>query len=203
MKKSFISLAAIATFAVGLAGCSGFDVPGGPPGPTPNPTVTNPPTPQGNFIQMERLARPAVKEALETFSMHDTSVRVSPNNDPTLTAAIGTFVTTVAGRAPAYATTLQAVLVPDELAVDLSRSDAGGYLGVETAGAAAGGNKFGGRRLTDDVISADLGVVFGTTLSALGLVPDDGKANTCLSKQNVAINPNQTQGTFPYLATPH
>jgi len=117
------------------------------------------------------------------------------------------LVTTVAGRAPAYARTWQAILVPDELAVDLSRSDAGGYLGVETAGAAAGGNKFGGRRLSDDVISADLGVVFGTTLgpppAGLGLLPDDGNANTCLSKQNVAINPTQTQGTFPYLATPH
>ena len=47
------------------------------------------------------------------------------------------------------------------------------YLGYETGGAT--GSKWGGRALDDDVVDISLGALFGNTLSALGLIPDDHK----------------------------
>jgi hypothetical protein len=65
---------------------------------------------------------------------------------------------------------------------------------------------FGGRAPNDDVIGLELGVLFGNTIPALGLAPDDNKENTCLSAQNIAGGENaskKTTGTFPYLPVPH
>ncbi len=117
---------------------------------------------------------------------------------------IGSFVTTVGGRAAVNASTLQAILIPDEIAVDLSQSTTtAAYLGVETGGAT--GSKYGGRGLGDDVIDIDLGAIFGKTLSALGLVPDDGKASPCLTTDNVPSQAvaDHISTTFPYVGTPH
>jgi hypothetical protein len=95
------------------------------------------------------------------------------------------------------------VLYPDELAADLSQPGPAAYLGVETGGAT--GSKFGGRSLTNDGIDRALGAVFGNTIPALGLAPDDHNENACLSAQNVVSGQGgvQTQPQFPYLATPH
>jgi hypothetical protein len=73
------------------------------------------------------------------------------------------------------------------------------YLGVETGGAT--GSKFGGRALNDDVIDISLGAIFGNTLSALGVVPDDGKESPCLTTDNVAYDKSNTT-TFPYVQGP-
>jgi hypothetical protein len=55
------------------------------------------------------------------------------------------------------------------------------------------------------VIDTSLGVVFGNTISALGLAPDDGKENNCLTDEHVSSGQGgrQTQSTFPYVTTPH
>jgi hypothetical protein len=76
-------------------------------------------------------------------------------------------------------------------------------LGVETGGATGG--LFGGRGLTDDVIDISLGAVFGGTIPALGLAPDDGAENTCLTDEHVSSGQGgtQTQSGYPYLAPPH
>lgn len=168
-------------------------------------TIPNPPSAagggtQGKYVQIELLSRPAVKEAFENFTDHDTTNRTEPYNDPTLQGEIGTFTTTVAGRSAANAATLQAVLYPNEMQADLSSAATkAAYLGVETGGAT--GSTFGGRSLTDDTIKISLNAIFGNTLSALGLIPDDGKESPCLIDDHVAAT-NQTSATFPYAQGP-
>jgi hypothetical protein len=155
------------------------------------------------FSQIELLSRPAVKEAFENFTDHDTTNRTEPYNDATLHGEIGTFSTTVAGRSAGTAAALQSILYPNEMVVDLSQSaTTAAYLGVETGGAT--GSKFGGRSLTDDTIDISLGAIFGPTLSALKVVPDDGKESSCLASDNLpAATPAYVPTTtFPYAQAP-
>ena len=189
--KKLLTLGALAGL-VALGGCNNGSNPS--PAPTAAPLI-----PSGNFIQIERLARPAVKEAFEQYNNHDTTNRSTPyGGDTQLAGEIQSFTSTVAGRAPAYGQTLASILIPDEMAADFTQGGPAAYLGVETGGATGG--KFGGRKTTDDVITTSLGAIFGKTLSALGLVPDDGKSSPCLSTQNLTAS-NQAQNTaqFPYL----
>lgn len=161
------------------------------------------------YLQIERLSRPAIKEAFESFANHDASNRTAPTQDTLLSTAILNFSETVAGRDVATATALQSILTPDEMKADMSvtvagcgtpNAPCGAYLGIETGGAT--GNKFGGRWLNDDTIDISLGAIFGNTLSALGVVPDDHHESPCLSSDNVAAV--QTYGTtFPYVNTPY
>ena len=171
------------------------------------------------YVQIERLARPAVKELFQNYQAHDSTNRANPYSDPTLPAAITSFMTGVAGRSPAIANAVQGVLIPDEISADLSQSaTTAAYLGVETGGAT--GNKFGGRGPLDNVIDISLGVVFGKTVPSLfSTIPDDNKESPCLTTENVpatvpgsnaqytstaqiAVAKNQTT-TFPYLGTPY
>ena len=155
----------------------------------------------GPWTQIERLGRPAVKEAFEAYDSHDKTNRSTPSKDPQLPDDIYTFTTTVAGRSPAIANVLKAVLIPDEIAADLSQKGVpAAYLGVETGGAT--GSKFGGRGLTDDIIDISLGAIFGNTIPALKLAPDDGKESPALESDHVG--PQQKYGkTFPYLNAPY
>jgi hypothetical protein len=155
------------------------------------------------YRQIELLSRPAVKELFEVFDNHSVTNVKSPYNDPTIHNAIGFFMTNVAGRSAQITAVAQAVLYPNELAADLSQSGPAAYLGVETGGATGG--KFGGRGLADNVIDISLGAVFGPTIPALGLAPDDGKENNCLTSQHVTLGQGgqQSMSTYPFLAPPH
>jgi len=164
-------------------------------------SVQDPASPGGSYAQIERLARPAVKEAFESFDNHDKTNRSAPTNDPALADAIVNFTTTVAGRSAETAGVLKAVLTPDEMLADLSQSGVkAAYLGSETGGAT--GSKFGGRGLTDDVIDISLGAIFGNTVSALKLAPDDGKQSKCLTTDNTGPNGHHFTDAFPYLGEP-
>src|SRR5579863_1229407 len=178
MIKNILAGAAIgAVCAVTFAACGGSSGSSAFVSPTTAPAA--------KYAQIELLARPAVKEAFENFTDHDTTNRAEPYNAPTLQGEIGSFTTTAAGRSAATASALQSILYPNEMVVDLSQSATkGAYLGVETGGAT--GSKFGGRSLTDDTIAISLGALFGNTLSALGVVPDDGHESPCLTNDNVA-----------------
>jgi hypothetical protein len=195
MRQSLIAFAAVYAIVLGTSSCSSNNttLPGGG---------------QGQYQQIERLARPAVKELFQQFSNHDTTNRTSPYAQPyssqTLYQEIGSFTTNVAGR-PTVAAALQTILIPDVVTADLSNTtDKASYLGVETGGATGG--KFGGRSLTDDVIDISLGAVFGNTLPALGVVAEDNKEVPCLTTDNVssqAAKDNVTLTTFPYVGAPH
>jgi hypothetical protein len=198
MRQSITSFVAVYAVVLCTSSCNG--------GATALPGSTTGAAAQ--YKQIERLARPAVKELFQQFANHDGTNKTAPwqlpLNGQTLYQEVGSFTTSVAGRDAAHAATLQAILIPDEIAADLSKAGPAAYLGVETGGATGG--TFGGRGLPDDVIDISLGAVFGNTLSALGLIPDDGKESPCLTTDNVPqknAQDNVTPAVFPYVGTPH
>lgn len=188
-------LAAAAVVGVIIAGCTSNSVGFNPaPGPSGNPG----PPGATMYKQIELLSRPAVKEAFEAFASHDKTNRSEPYADPTLKSQIKSFALNF--RSNTTASTLQAVLYPNVMKVDLSQNTTtASYLGAETGGAT--GSKFGGRALDDDVIDISLGALFGNTLSALGLIPDDRKEAPCLTTDNVAYDKANTT-SFPYVQAP-
>ncbi len=174
------------TVLLGLAGCGGS-----------NSTGT-----KTTFSQIDRLGRPAVNELFGTVAnnQHMQNNMDNPTDDAgKIGVEINDFMVGTAGRSQATADALKAVLVPDVLVADLSQAKAA-YLGVETGGATGG--TFGGRALTDDVIDISLGAVFGKTISALGLAPDDGKEIPTLTSDNVDASAKHFTSTFPYLGAP-
>lgn len=197
MKVSYII--GSCAFALVLAGCGGGSVVA-PPRTNPTTGPTQPPT-TTSYIQIELLSRPAVKEAFESFANHDVTNRTEPYNDPTLQSSIVSFSENFRNAATANA--LASILYPNEMVADLSQNQTtGSYLGTETGGAtSATKSTFGGRELNDDVIDISLGALFGNTLSALGVVPDDGKEVPCLTTDNVSYDKSNT-ATFPYIGSP-
>jgi hypothetical protein len=197
------TILATLTLGFGVAGC----------GNNGGVTLTPPPPPNVvSYIQIERLSRPAIKEVFEPFQDHQKSNAVEPYADPTILADIKTTEDAVrygptgpAAGTPDYGAALQGILYPDEYSVNLAGATPAGndpeyFLSNEVEKA------FGGRAPNDDVIGLELGVLFGNTIPALGLAPDDNKENTCLSAQNIAGGENaskKTTGTFPYLPVPH
>jgi len=183
----------------GLAACGNGSV---------NTTPLQSTLPQ-KYVQIELLSRPAVKELFERFVDHQITNAAEPYNDPTLQGEIASF--TDALRPPSatlgsdYGKVLAAVLYPNWITADLSQTGGAAYLGNETGGAtSATHSTFGGRAITDDVIAISLGAVFGPTLGALHLQPEDNEENTCISNDNTPQRTSQTpSATFPYLAGPH
>lgn len=160
-------------------------------------------SPAYQYVQQDRLARPAVNEVLATVTArrHEANNKDNPTDDPgQLKNDILGFMAFPAGRSAAIANVVAAVLVPDVMIADLSKSGPAAYLGVETGGATGG--LFGGRKLTDDVVDIDLSAIFGPTIPALGLAPDDGKELPQFSKDNVGPHTDYLT-TFPYLGVPH
>ena len=162
------------------------------------------------YSQIDRLARPAVNEVLATVAnnrhaVNDVAIPSQDGQPGFLIDDIQSFMTGTAGRSQATTDVVKAVLVPDVMVADLSKSGPAAYLGVETGGAT--GSTFGGRKLTDDVIDTSLGVIFGNTVAALGLAPDDGKEIPTLTTDNVSYTtaPKHYQDgvvsapVFPYL----
>jgi hypothetical protein len=166
------------------------------------------------YHQQDRLARPAVNEALATVSnlRHHVNNTDNPTDDSgQLKKDIESFLTFPAGRSTAIKNAIEAVLVPDVMIADLSqRGVHAAFLGVETQGLS--GSKFGGRALTDDVIDIDLGVIFGNTipvLSALnpklfgGVIPNDGNELPSFTTDNVGPGDKMFLDMFPYVGNPH
>jgi Domain of unknown function (DUF4331) len=166
------------------------------------------------FTQIDRLARPAVNEVFATVAnnRHQVNDTDNPTDDNAqLANDIQLFMTHTAGRSSAITNAVKSVLVPDVMVVDLSQvTTHAAYLGVETGGVT--GSKFGGRALSDDVVDTSLGVIFGNTIPALGLAPDDGAEIAALTKDNVSATtaPKHFQdgssgfgaAQFPYLGAP-
>lgn len=199
MKNILKFSGALGFVALAVAGCSGGsnnnNGGGGGGGGGLNLNTT--------FTQRERLARPVVNEVLATVAnnRHQVNNLNNPTDDPgQLKNDIESFLTVPAGRSRAIKDVIEAVLVPDVMIADISKSDRASYLGVETGGAT--GSNFGGRKLQDDVVDTSLGIIFGNTVPALGLAPDDGKEIPTLTKDNVGYSGKHYIGTFPYLGVP-
>jgi Domain of unknown function (DUF4331) len=150
------------------------------------------------YKQIELLSRPAVKEVFESFTSHDKTNRSEPYADNTIKSQILSF--SEAFRSKATAKVIQAVLYPNVMKADLSQNvTTASYLGYETGGAT--GSKFGGRALDDNVVDISLGALFGNTIAALQLAPDDKKEVPCLTTDNVPYDKKNTD-TFPYVQGP-
>jgi hypothetical protein len=156
------------------------------------------------YAQQDRLARPVVNEALATVTdrRHEVNNKIDPTIDHLqLKTDIESFLTFPANRSTAIKGVIESVLIPDVMTADLSQNTTkAAYLGVETGGAT--GSKFGGRALTDDVVDTSLSVVFGNTIAALGLAPDDGNEIPSFTTDNVGPHTDYL-ATFPYLGKPH
>lgn len=222
MKDTLKLAASAAVAAVALSGClgsSGSGIGGGTPGGP------------ASYQQVDRLNRPAVNEVFATFAQHQANNIDLPSNDAAnLKPQIVTFMTSVAGRSAAIANVEGTVLTPDVLTADLSGTSTScigqapgtcnDYLGLETGGATQAPSNlkpFGGRALTDDIVSLSLGTIFGGTIPALNLAPEDnneldGRADASwpgghrpnLTSDNVTWQtaPKHFTATFPYLGAP-
>lgn len=191
-----------------IAGCGGGSSSGGGGGGGSTGKIalwatTNVDAGGGMYAQRDRLANPVVNEVFATVAnnRHKINDEAQPANDSAeLSNDINSFMTGVAGRSQGITDVVKAVLVPDTLKADLSQSGKASWLGVETGGATGG--KFGGRALNDDVVDIALGIVFGNTVPALGLAPDDGNEISTLTSDNVDASGKHFTSTFPYLGAP-
>lgn len=202
MKKAIATLASVATLSLGLGACGGSTVQ-----LTPPKTVV--PT---QYVQIERLSRPAIKEVFEPFQDHQKSNAVEPYSDPTIQADI--VATEDALRPPNttlgtdYGKALAGLLYPDEYAVNLNGPAPSGADPYYFLSDVADNGAFGGRAPNDDVIYLELSALFGPLLSNLGAIKDDNEENTCLSSQNIGgqgkpggqATAKLTTTSFPYLA---
>lgn len=189
----------------------------------------NPAGTGGVYTQVERLARPAVKEATEDFKLHDITNRSDITDDQVLADSIKAFVMRKppfgAGRTEAIANALVKTLIPDAIRADLNASGPARYLGVETNGKSgfpiaviravppagiygikkALGNPyrhFGGRDLQSPVIDLSLGAIFGSLVPKLGLAPEDNRETPCLTSDNTTPAAKHITTTFPYMGVP-
>jgi hypothetical protein len=192
MQRSILAQAArrlalaAAVAAVGLAATACSDDNNGGTGPAV-PRMYN---------QVQRLGNPLVSEVLLSKRSHPTHGSIGPDQDATLVAPeVVDFLTTVAGRDPAYIQAIAPALIPDVLVVDTSK-DPSGPAGWLTWLPQLGGG-YGGRKLTDDVVDLALTAVFG---DALG---DAAHATPQLTSDFVANDSPNITSTFPYLAPPN
>ena len=122
--------------------------------------------------QIDRMGRPAIATVFIPSAQKQAFNTTAPQNDPATWGATVTASLMAFGQSAANAAALTGVLLPDILTVDAS--SAAGFLN--------------GRRLADDVITAELGIIFGS--------------NTALNDDNVNANDRTFLSTFPYLAPP-
>jgi hypothetical protein len=181
----------------------------------------------GRWTQVERLARPAVKEAFQSFEGHDRTNRSSPWADPTLPHDIIAFMASKRGanRSMALAKAVEKTLIPDEIQADISASGPARYLAVETGGKTGlpvgivrlvpapgiqGIKKalgdpyrgFGGRDPSSPVMDLSLGIVFGSLGQKVGLAPNDMRETQCLTSDNVDAGKRGVSMGFPYIGNP-
>jgi uncharacterized protein DUF4331 len=151
------------------------------------------PTTARMYNQVQRLGNPLVSEVLLAKRSHSTHGSIGPDQDAALVAPeVVDFLTTVAGRDPAYINAIAPALIPDVLVVDTSKDPStASWLSTTLSGG------WGGRKLQDDVVDLALTAVFG---SALG---DPEHATPELTTDNVADDSPGITGTFPYLASPN
>jgi hypothetical protein len=205
MKIMISGLAAALAAATLLAACTGDDV-RSIVEVTPPDTVTVTDTIHiGNtvvvFDQIERLGNPLVSEVFVDKREHPHFNTSTPSDDVAqFRDDIAAFITTVAGRDPAYANAVAAALTPDMLVVRTDKVGGGPF------GANVGwltyvldpANGYGGRKLQgDDVVDKGLGVIFG---NALG---NNNNVSPGLVTDNVNANDVAHSAAFPYVAAPN
>jgi hypothetical protein len=143
-------------------------------------------------VQAERLGNPLVSEVMVVKRRHQLYNYAQPSGDAAaFTGDLVGFITGVAGRDAAYASTIAGALLPDML-VTYPRRD-----GTPTFWLSWVFGGYGGRTLNDDVVDIGLGAIFGNLLgNNNGVTPG-------LTTDNVASNDVPFRASFPYLAAAH
>jgi Domain of unknown function (DUF4331) len=190
-----------------------------------NSILTGTATDTQTYVQVERLARPAVKEVTENYANHDITNRSAITDDVVLAQSIHTFATQVAGRSNGIADALDRLLIPDAIEADLSAPGPARYLAVETNGKSglpvavvrlvptigiygikrALGDpyrQFGGRDLRSPVVDLSLGAIFGSLVPKLGLAREDGHETPCLTSDHTTPAAKHIIASFPYAGVP-
>jgi hypothetical protein len=175
------------------AGCADGDRSRDPTGPR---LAVDNVDPRGRiYDQVEFLGNPLVSEVTILKANHNTYNRTQPYSTATFLPQTAQFVTQVAGRPDALASTLGGVLYPDMLIVDSAKDPAtAGWLSWALAGG------WGGRLLTDDVVDIGLAAIFSSLLSPTGASCAPGQLPLCTD--NVPANDKAFSTTFPYMAAP-
>ncbi len=123
-----------------------------------------------DYVQLERMGLPAIATVFIPTAQKDAYNQAAPVGDAaTYTDEVVAVLTAFGHPAPA---TLAGALLPDILPIDVSQPS--GFLN--------------GRRLLDDVITAELGLIFGS--------------NADLNDDHVDVNDKAFLAAFPYLAAP-
>jgi hypothetical protein len=151
------------------------------------------------FDQIERLGNPLVSEVTIDKREHPHYNTSVPSEDVAqFRPQIARFITTVAGREPAYANAVASALTPDLLLVRTDKTGGGpqganvGWLTYVLDPA----NGYGGRKLQgDDVVDKGLSVIFG---NALG---NNNNVSPGLVTDNVDADERADAVVFPYVAT--
>ncbi len=191
---AMVTMALAAVFALGACSdTSQRDV----TGPTISQTVSNGDD-EGDdnavYEQVEFLGNPLVSEVTIVKANHDAYNRTQPYNTAEFGPQSLAFINAFRGSQPVVANTLGAVLYPDMLIVESSRSPAtAGWLSWALA------NGWGGRKLSDDVVDAGLSAIFGKIITAAGAYCDNGALPLCTD--NVPANDKAFGTSFPYLAS--
>lgn len=142
---------------------------------TPTPDATDLASTQAGanagYVQVDRFGKPAIATVFISTSQKDAYNQAAPAQDvANFTSAVVGVLTAFGHPNPAG---LAAALLPDVQPINTSQPSA--FLN--------------GRRLQDDVITAELGLIFG--------------GNAALNDDHVDANDKSFLGQFPYLAGPH
>lgn len=179
--------------------------------PTPEQPVSTPTAaPVVEYVQVERLGRPAINEGLiitndllNTWNSVPPTVDLTPAAAPI--AAEATVVLKALGNTDAQVSALFNALLPDVMRIDTTRTS--GYAGSEAGkldNLTASLRPIGGRMIKDDVM--DITMVVIVPGGAPGAAAIEG-----LESDNVSYDGPNANGSkhrpllseFPYLATPN
>jgi len=125
------------------------------------------------FTQTDRFGLPAIATVFIPTNQKDAYNRGQPSNDAAEYTDEVVTVLMAFGQSAASASGLAAALLPDAQPIDVTQPS--GFLN--------------GRRPQDDVITAELGLIFG--------------ASAALNDDHVDANDKPFLASFPYLAAPH
>lgn len=176
---TFRGLLVTALVALVAVGC-GDDDDNGMMGPD-GPTADDSPIINSTLTQLDRMGLAAINTAFVSEDADkNTFNQAVPANDAQFIPVASGVLMARYGLNQANADALAAIVLPDVLPLgDLS------------------GALFNGRRLQDDVIDAELGVLFGE----MGL--SDAAPAPGLASDNVDSNDAAFLGAFPYMGTPN
>jgi hypothetical protein len=199
LEKKYVVVVAVAFTAVIALGACSDTTQKDLTGPSASQVVAVDADDEGDdnavYEQVEFLGNPLVSEVTIVKANHDAYNRTQPYNTAEFGPQSLAFINAFRGSQPVVANTLGAVLYPDMLIVESSRSPASaGWLSWALA------NGWGGRKLSDDVVDAGLSAIFGKIITAAGAYCDNFTLPLCTD--NVPANDKAFGTSFPYLASP-